>query len=275
MAPTVIKCPCVNAETLRELLDTVARGELAPDAAFDRLRGWPQEDLGFARLDHQRGARQGFPEVIFAQGKTPEQVREIALSLRAMDATVLATRATAAQFEAVNAALPAAEWHESARCIRIGVPTARLPGLAGVICAGTTDLPVADEAALTLETMGAPVVRITDVGVAGLHRVLSSLEVLRECDVLVCAAGMEGALPSVVAGLVDAPVVAVPTSVGYGAAFGGLAALLGMLNSCAKGVAVVNIDNGFGAGAFAASILRGRGPATGLSEGDQTISSVS
>ena len=256
----MIKCPFVNAETLRALLDTVARGELAPDAAFERLRGWPQEDLGFARLDHQRGARQGFPEVIFAQGKTPAQVRDIALSLRAMDATVLATRATRDQFDAVVEVLPAAEWHDSARCIRIGAATAVLPGKAGVICAGTTDLPVADEAALTLETMGAHVVRITDVGVAGLHRVLSSLEVLRECDVLVCVAGMEGALPSVVAGLVDAPVVAVPTSVGYGAAFGGVAALLGMLNSCAKGVAVVNIDNGFGAGAFAAAVLRGQKP---------------
>lgn len=255
-AETVIKCPCVNAETLRALLETVARGDLTPDAAFDRLRGWPEEDLGFARLDHQRGARQGFPEVIFAQGKTPAQVSEIALRLRAMSASVLATRATEAQYDAVRALIPDAQWHASARCIRIGEATAKLEGLAGVICAGTTDLPVADEAALTLETMGARVERITDVGVAGLHRVLSSLDTLRACDVLVCVAGMEGALPSVVAGLVDVPVVAVPTSVGYGAAFGGIAALLGMLNSCAKGVAVVNIDNGFGAGAFAASILR-------------------
>lgn len=248
----------MNAENLRSLLNDVSRGQTTPEAAFERLRGWPQEDLGFARLDHQRGARQGFPEVIFAEGKTPEQVCEISLSLRAMNATVLATRANEAQFEAVRAALPDARWHASARCIRIGEPATQLPGTAGVICAGTTDLPVADEAALTLETMGAQVVRITDVGVAGLHRVLAALPTLRACDVLVCVAGMEGALPSVVAGLVNTPVVAVPTSVGYGAAFGGLAALLGMLNSCAKGVAVVNIDNGFGAGAFAASILRSK-----------------
>ena len=268
----MIKCPFVNAENLRALLQGVASGETPPDAAFERLRGWPQQDLGFARLDHQRGARQGFPEVIFAEGKTPEQVREIAQSLRAMDATVLATRANTAQYEAVRDVLPDAQWHASARCIRIGEPAAALPGKACVICAGTTDLPVADEAALTLETMGANVQRVTDVGVAGLHRVLATLPMLRECDVLICVAGMEGALPSVVAGLVDAPVVAVPTSVGYGAAFGGVAALLGMLNSCAKGIAVVNIDNGFGAGAFAAAILRRRDTSSTV-EIDRTSSS--
>lgn len=251
----------VNAETLRALLRSIEQGDVSPDTAFERLRGWPAEDLGFARLDHQRGARVGFPEVIFADGKTAPHMREIAARLHAAGATVLATRANIQQFEAVREALPQAQWHESARIIRVwpagqAEASIHFKGTAGVICAGTTDLPVADEAAITLETMGVNVLRVTDVGVAGLHRVLAAMEELRACDVLVCVAGMEGALPSVVAGLVDAPVIAVPTSVGYGAAFGGLAALLGMLNSCAKGIAVVNIDNGFGAAAFAAAVLR-------------------
>jgi NCAIR mutase (PurE)-related protein len=247
----------MNQEKVRALLEGVQSGSVSCDDALSSLRDLPFEDLDFAKVDLHRSLRQGFPEVIFSQGKTPAQVAAIAQSLHNHGATVLATRASREAFEAVRAAIPEAEYRELARLIYIkGEVAPILPGKAGVLCAGTSDLPVADEAAYTLEAMGATVVRLSDVGVAGLHRLLHNRDVFSQCDVIIVCAGMEGALPSVVGGLVDVPVIAVPTSVGYGASFGGLAALLGMLNTCASGVAVVNIDNGFGAAAFAASILR-------------------
>ncbi len=214
-------------------------------------------DLGFARVDTDRRRRCGFPEVIFCQGKTPAEVASIAQTVLAHDPVVLGTRATPEHFAAVAAVLPMAVYHARGRCIVAErEPLPRLTGTVGVICAGTSDLPVAEEAAVTLETFGNPVERITDVGVAGLHRLLAVRGRLEACQVLVVVAGMEGALPSVVAGLVSVPVIAVPTSIGYGASFGGLAALLGMLNSCGSGVTVVNIDNGFGAAYAAATINR-------------------
>jgi NCAIR mutase (PurE)-related protein len=239
------------------LLDQVRRGETTPDEALERLSLLPYEDLGFATLDHHRALRRGFPEVIFCQGKTPAQVAAIFARLAAQGDAVLATRAGPDAFAAVREVEPAARYHELARVIAFerDASRPRTQGVA-VVSAGTSDLPVAEEAALTAEMMGQAVDRIYDVGVAGLHRLLARLERLRRARVAVVVAGMEGALPSVVAGLLDAPVIAVPTSVGYGAHFGGLAALLAMLNGCSSGVAVVNIDNGFGAGTLAAMINR-------------------
>ena len=217
----------------------------------------PFVDLGFARVDTDRRRRCGFPEVIFCQGKTPAEVATIARTVLSHDPVVLGTRATPEHFAAVSEVLPAAKYHARGRCIVVErEPLPRLTGRIGVICAGTSDLPVAEEACVTLETFGNPVDLITDVGVAGLHRLLAVRDRLDACRVLVVVAGMEGALPSVVAGLVSIPVIAVPTSIGYGASFGGLAALLGMLNSCGSGVTVVNIDNGFGAAYAAATINR-------------------
>lgn len=214
-------------------------------------------DLGFARVDLDRARRCGRPEVIYCPGKLPAEVAAIALALREKNQAVLATRADAAQSEAVRAVLPEAVYHERARCIVAGRSAAEPgPWTVGVLCAGTADLPVVEEAAVSLEAFGRKVDRITDIGVAGLHRLLGELERIRRCGVLVVVAGMEGALPSVVAGLVERPVIAVPTSVGYGANLGGLAALLGMLTSCGSGVTVVNIDNGFGAACAADDILR-------------------
>lgn len=222
---------------------------MSEDAAFI--------DLGFARVDVDRRRRTGFPEVIFGQGKTPAEVAQIARVILEREPVLLATRVTRAQFEAVQAEFPAAIFHERARCLTIErEPLAKLKFPVAVVTAGTSDLPVAEEAAITLEIFGNHVERIYDAGVAGLHRLLVETDRLRECAVLIVVAGMEGALPSVVAGLVDKPVIAVPTSTGYGAAFGGLAALLGMLNSCGSGVTVVNIDNGFGAAYAAATINR-------------------
>jgi len=214
-------------------------------------------DLGFARVDLDRAKRCGRPEVIFGPGKLPSEVAAIALELRRNDQAVLCTRADAAQFAAVQAVLPDAVFHERARCITVGERPA-LGGRwkVGVLCAGTADLPMAEEAAVCLESFGRSVERVQDVGVAGLHRILGELERIRSCGVLIVVAGMEGALPSVVAGLVDRPVIAVPTSIGYGASFGGVAALLGMLNSCGSGLTVCNIDNGFGAACAADDILR-------------------
>src|SRR5579883_985763 len=247
----------MDPESLRALLEQVRGGDLSPDEALERLRLLPYEDLGFATLDHHRTLRRGFPEVVFSQGKTPAQVAAIMERLAARGDVVLATRATPEHFAAAQAVLPDARYHELARAITLerGAPRPRLDGIA-VVSAGTSDLPVAEEAVLTAELMGHAVDRIYDVGVAGLHRLLAQLERLRRARVVVVVAGMEGALPSVVAGLLDVPVIAVPTSVGYGAHFGGLAALLGMLNNCSGGVAVVNIDNGFGAGQLAAMINR-------------------
>jgi len=211
----------------------------------------------FARVDVGRAGRCGRPETIFCEGKESGEVVAIAGVLVAAGQPVLGTRASRAQFEAVAAAFGGAVWHERARCITIRTCGRSGAGFSvGVVCAGTTDIPVAEEAAVTLEMFGQEVVRVSDVGVAGLHRLLGELDRLRECGVLIVVAGMEGALPSVVAGLVDCPVIAVPTSVGYGANLGGIAALLGMLTSCASKVTVVNIDNGFGAACAADAILR-------------------
>ncbi len=214
-------------------------------------------DLGFARVDVDRRRRTGFPEVIFGQRKTPEEVTRIAQVILEREPVLLATRVTNEQFEAVQEKFPAAIFHQRARCLTIErEPLPKLRSAVAVVAAGTSDLPVAEEAAVTLEIFGNRVERIYDAGVAGLHRLLIETDRLRDCAALIVVAGMEGALPSVVAGLVDKPVIAVPTSTGYGASFGGLAALLGMLNSCGSGVTVVNIDNGFGAAYAAATINR-------------------
>ena len=214
-------------------------------------------DLGFARVDTDRRRRCGFPEVIFGAGKTPPEVLAIARVLLAREPVLLVSRANTAQYDALIAEFPETRWHERARCLTIERgPWPKLPGRVGIVCAGTSDLHVADEAAVTLQIFGGTVERFTDIGVAGLHRLLAVRDQLEACTALIVVAGMEGALPSAVAGLVSKPVIAVPTSIGYGANFGGLAALLGMLNSCGSGVTVTNIDNGFGAAYAAAQILR-------------------
>ena len=246
----------MQPEKIEELLKRVAAGEVSPQEALAQLRLLPFEDLGYAKVDHHRALRRGFPEVIFCSGKTPEQVAGIAQRLAASADVILATRATQEQFEAVVAVCPEAQYEPTARVVRIGQPTKYYPAKVGVLCAGTSDMPVAEEARVTVEAMGCEAVAIYDVGVAGLHRLIAHRESIEQAAVLVVAAGMEGALPSVVAGLFPRPVIAVPTSIGYGASFGGLAPLLAMLNSCASGVAVVNIDNGFGAGYIAALIAR-------------------
>lgn len=244
-------------EELRRLLARVQNGETDVDEALTRLRDLPYEDLGFALVDHHRALRKGFPEVIFCQGKTTEQVATIFHSLCDGRRSILATRAAPEMFFAVQKTYPDAVYHAAARLITIRRgPAVPAIGRVLVLSAGTADLPVAEEAAVTAETMGNEVRRVYDAGVAGLHRLLDKLDTLRWAQVLIVVAGMEGALASVVGGLADQPVIAVPTSVGYGASFHGLAALLSMLNSCASGVAVVNIDNGFGAGAMAAAITR-------------------
>lgn len=246
----------IDADQLRVLLDNVRSGATTTDEAVAALVTLPFEDVGFANVDHHRALRDGFPEVVLGLGKTPAQVATIGERIAAHAGRLLVTRATPEQFAALSVVAPDATFHETARAITIErCPPRRLPGVA-VVCAGTADLPVAEEAVLTAEMMGNAVLRLYDVGVAGLHRLLAHLDALRAARVVVVVAGMEGALPSVVGGLVSAPVVAVPTSIGYGASFGGLAALLGMLNSCAAGVSVVNIDNGFGAGYIAALINR-------------------
>jgi NCAIR mutase (PurE)-related protein len=249
----------MNRQQIRALLDEVHSGALTPEAAHERLfqvlSQKPYEDLGFARVDHHRNARQGFPEVVFGQGKSPGQIAAIAGRITAAGHALLVTRTTAEAYQAVRAHLPDAVYHELARCITlVSRSTPRGRGTIVVAAAGTADLPVAEEAAVTAETMGNTVDRLYDVGVAGLHRLLNEHARLIAARVIVVVAGMEGALPSVIGGLVDVPVVAVPTSVGYGASFGGLTALLAMLNSCATGISVVNIDNGFGAAAIASSI---------------------
>jgi len=244
---------------LQVLLEEVRSGQLTPEAAHDRilqvLRQAPFEDIGFARVDHHRSLRQGFPEVIFGPGKSPEQVAAIAERIVSNGQSLLVTRTTREAFAAVAAVLPAANFHELARTITLRVDNPS-PGRGTVLiaAAGTADLPVAEEAAITADMMGNTVDRMYDVGVAGLHRLLAEHARLISARVVVVVAGMEGALPSVVGGLVSVPVIAVPTSIGYGASFGGLTALLAMLNSCATGVSVVNIDNGFGAAAIASSI---------------------
>jgi pyridinium-3,5-biscarboxylic acid mononucleotide synthase len=244
---------------LRQMLDDVRAGALDADTAVSRIRdafaAAPFEDLGFARVDTHRHYRQGFPEVILGLGKTPSQIAAVAERIVARGHSLLVTRASKEAWEAVGAVVPQATYHEDARAITLR--QADIPDGIGTVliaCAGTSDLPVAEEAAVTADIMGNTVDRLYDVGVAGLHRLLSEHDRLRRARVLIVVAGMEGALPSVIGGLVNVPVIAVPTSVGYGASYGGIAALLGMLNSCASGVAVVNIDNGFGAACLASRI---------------------
>jgi pyridinium-3,5-biscarboxylic acid mononucleotide synthase len=247
----------MTRETILQLLERVQTGDTTPSAALSELAKLPFEDAGFARIDHHRALRLGLPEVIYAAGKTPAQVAEIFARMADAGGSVLATRAGADAYDAVHARVPDAIFHETARIIglRKAAPSERA-GPVAVICAGTSDLPVAEEAAITAEYLGLRVTRISDVGVAGLHRILAEREALADARAAIVCAGMEGALPSVVGGLVAAPVIAVPTSVGYGAAFGGVAALLGMLNSCSPNVCVVNIDNGFGAAYVAAMMVR-------------------
>jgi NCAIR mutase (PurE)-related protein len=248
----------VNRHDVLALLEAVSAGALAPQSALERLSTMPYEDTGFARIDHHRGLRLGIPEVIYAEGKSPDHVAEIFARTAAAGSDVLATRVSDAAWQAIAARVPAAHFHATARAATLRQPTSQPTpsGTIAVLCAGTSDLPVAEEAAVTAEFLGAPVERFFDVGVAGLHRLLAHHESLQRCEVAIVCAGMEGALPSVVGGLVPAPVIAVPTSVGYGAAFGGVAALLGMLNSCSPNVTVVNIDNGFGAAIVATLIAR-------------------
>ena len=243
---------------MREVLRRYANDGLSLDDAVGLLRDLPYQDLGFAKVDHHRAIRTGFPEVVFGEGKTPDQAAAIAQTILQQSDVLLVTRASQEMYSAVFAGAPDATYDETARTVIVDRREHRehLSGVL-VLCAGTADLPVATEAALTAELMGCEVERVFDVGVAGIHRLLDQLETLQRARVVIAVAGMEGALPSVVGGLVRAPVIAVPTSIGYGASFQGLAALLAMLNSCAPGVAVVNIDNGFGAGYLAAQIIHG------------------
>jgi len=246
-------CTRVTTTEAIRLLEKFRAGGVSRDQVLRAFQAAPAADLGFAQVDTHRALRKGFPEVVFGAGKTPAQVVKIAERLFANEQRILVTRVNAEHARALRKRFKAAIHHELARCVTLEKkPAPRRPGTIAVVCAGTSDLPVAEEAAVTAEIMGNQVERVADVGVAGVHRLLGRLETLQRAKVIIVVAGMEGALPSVVAGLVSAPVVAVPTSVGYGASFGGLAALLGMLNSCGSGVTVVNIDNGFGAG-FAAS----------------------
>jgi hypothetical protein len=259
----------MNPDDLKKLLRAVASGRVRIAEAVVQLRRLPFDDIGYARVDHHRQLRRGFPEIVFGEGKTPGQCAGIVDSIAAARQPVIVTRATRQQYEAIQESHPSAEWHESARVI-----TLRVHGLASagratvrrgrkakreevlVLTAGTSDIPIAEEAALTLDMLGAGVGRLYDVGVAGIHRLAGERKRLEDADVLIVVAGMEGALPSVVAGMVSTPVIGVPTSVGYGVSLGGLTALFGMLSSCTGGLTVVNIDNGFGAGYAAALMVR-------------------
>jgi NCAIR mutase (PurE)-related protein len=247
----------MTEDQIRRILEAYKAGGISSDDALHRLRTLPFEDLGFANVDHHRSLRLGFPEVIFGSGKTVDQVAGIVESMYRQDHNILITRSSPAQFERVKQIAPEAEFHEGARTIAIVKDaTIRGKGTVLVVSAGTADMPVAEEAVVTLRVMGNRVDSLYDVGVSGLHRLLDRRERLTLARVIIVVAGMEGALPSVVGGLVPVPVIAVPTSVGYGASLNGIAALLGMLNSCASNVAVVNIDNGYGAAVFASLINR-------------------
>jgi len=245
----------MNIDDIKSILAAVSSGNVTADAAAEQIKNLSFEDVGYAKIDHARATRQGFPEVIFGLGKTREQIVGIFEKLVARSPNVLITRTTADVYGDIRNILADAEWHESANLIRVIRDKTELgSGEIAVVTAGTSDIPVAEEAALTAEAMGNRVVRIWDAGVAGIHRIISQREILQNARAVIVAAGMEGALPSVVGGLVSVPVIGVPTSIGYGASFGGIAALLGMLNSCSSNVTVVNIDNGFGAG-FVASLI--------------------
>ncbi len=251
----VVKSQFMNQLEIKAILEKHASGELTLDNATSELKNLSFEDIGFARVDHARASRQGFPEVIFGQGKTRAQILGIFEKLAERSPNVLITRTDADVFGEIRNIYSDAEWHESAKIIRLRRDKTEIgKSEIAIVTAGTSDIPVAEEAALTAETMGNSVKRIWDAGVAGIHRILSEREMLQNSRVVIVVAGMEGALPSVVGGLVSVPVIAVPTSIGYGASFGGIAALLGMLNSCASNVTVVNIDNGFGAG-FVSSLI--------------------
>ena len=245
----------MDPAAIEALLKEVSEGRTDVAGAMTKLRNLPFEDMGFAKLDHHRALRTGMPEVIFSAGKTTAQVAAIFARMSKAGGNVLATRASREAYEAVLAVEPRAHYHEAARAITLE-QAATVPGKGtiGVVCAGTSDLPVAEEAAVTARIMGNAVELIADVGVAGIHRLLAQQHSLKQARVLIVCAGMEGALPTVVGGLVNAPVLAVPTSVGYGASFGGIAALLGMLNTCSPNISVVNIDNGFGAACIASLI---------------------
>jgi NCAIR mutase (PurE)-related protein len=244
----------MNTETLKALLEKVQAGDISPDEVLQRIKTLPFEDLGYARVDHHRCLRTGVPEVVYCAGKTTDQIVGIARRLASHHDNIMATRAGADVFKAVKKEIGDCQYHETARIIVIKPRPVEQVGNIAMVCAGTSDLPVVEEAAVTATVLGNKVTRLYDVGVAGIHRLLDSCEELYSANVAVVVAGMEGALASVVGGLVDYPVIGVPTSVGYGASFGGVAALLSMLNSCASGVSVVNIDNGFGAGYQAALI---------------------
>jgi NCAIR mutase (PurE)-related protein len=248
----------MDLNSLEALLKELVDGKRTREETVSEIQKLGYEDIGFAKVDHARGARQGFPEVILGQGKTPEQIAGIFEKLEKRSPNLLITRTDEIVFAKIKNICKDAEWHESAKLIRLMRDDSELGmGEIAVVTAGTSDIPIAEEAALTAEAMGNRVLRVWDAGVAGIHRILSQRETLRGARVVVVAAGMEGALPSVVGGLVSVPVIAVPTSIGYGASFNGLAALLGMLNSCSSNVTVVNIDNGFGAG-FVASLVNRR-----------------
>jgi NCAIR mutase (PurE)-related protein len=247
----------VTEDQILRILNEFKSGQLSPDDALQRLRGLPFEDLGFANVDHHRSLRVGFPEVVFGAGKTVEQIAGIVEAMNRHDHNILVTRTNAEAFARVKQSIPSAEFHETARAIVVRKDERVLgKGKVLVVSAGTSDMPVAEEAVVTLKVMGNDVDSLYDVGVAGLHRLLDRRSRLAAARVVIVAAGMEGALPSVVGGLVSVPVIAVPTSIGYGASFGGVAALLGMLNSCASNVTVVNIDNGYGAAVVASLINR-------------------
>lgn len=247
----------MNEKHLLELLRGVSAGNLSPGDALEKLRSLPFEDMDFAKVDLHRPLRKGYPETIFCQGKTPEQIAAIAARMVNHGQNVLGTRCSQDAYNAVQALFPEAVYHEAARAFTITIEAPpQSTGTIAIVCAGTSDIPVAEEAAITCTALGSPVERIYDVGVAGLHRLLDQRERLSKATVIIVCAGMEGALPSVVAGLVSTLVIAVPTSIGYGTSFNGLAALLGMLNSCATGLTVVNIDNGFGAAVAACTINR-------------------
>jgi NCAIR mutase (PurE)-related protein len=248
-------CPAMTADEAAKLLDDFRAGKIPRKKVLQAFQAAPVADLGFAQVDTHRALRKNFPEVIFGAGKTPEQVVKIAAKLLEHGQQVLVTRISVEHARALKKKFKHAAHHAAARCVTIEEkPLPKRAGFIAVVCAGTSDLPVAEEAAVTAEIMGNRVERIHDIGVAGLHRMLARMETLQQANVIVAVAGMEGALPSVLAGLVSKPVIAVPTSIGYGASFGGIAALLAMLNSCASGVTVVNIDNGFGAGYAASQI---------------------
>jgi pyridinium-3,5-biscarboxylic acid mononucleotide synthase len=249
----------MNPKQVLELLEQVRKGTVTPDQGVERLKHLPFEDLGFARVDHHRTLRQGFPEVIFGTGKTPEQVAGIVKSLLRQKSNILVTRSNEVTYKRIHQLVPKAQFNLSAKAITI-VNDKKIygEGIIYIVCAGTSDIPVAEEAALTARLMGNEVRTTFDVGVAGIHRLLNIREALTEANVVVVVAGMEGALASVVGGLLSVPVIAVPTSIGYGSNFGGLSALLAMLNSCASNVVTVNIDNGFGAG-FVASLINRKG----------------